>query len=116
MPFYISKSREGWKLTDDDWNIIEDGMKSKKEAEDEMVALSAAQNIKVGGEKGLPENYRPALADDVPEGRACGNCKFFDESKVSPDGTQAWCTLWDDWADGGHYCNKWEGKGDAVQD
>jgi hypothetical protein len=116
MAFYISKSRQGWKLTDDDWNIIEDNMKSKREAEDEMVSLSAAQNIKVGGEKGLPENYRPALAKDVPEGRACGNCKFFNEEKVSPDGTQAWCTLWDDWADGGYYCNKWEGKGDAVQD
>jgi hypothetical protein len=30
MAFYISKSRQGWKLTDDDWNIIEDGMKSKR--------------------------------------------------------------------------------------
>jgi len=110
MAFYYSKSREGWKLTDDDWNIIDDDYKSKREAEDEMVALSAGQGIKVGGEKGLPENYRPALAEDVPEGRACGNCKFFDESKVSPDGTQAWCTKWEDWADGGFYCNAWEEK------
>ena len=62
MAFYISKSREGWKLTDDDWNIIEDDFDSKREAEQEMVALSAAQGIEVGGEKGLPENYRPALA------------------------------------------------------
>jgi hypothetical protein len=70
MAFYISKSRQGWKLTDDDWNIIEDNMKSKKEAQDEMVALSAGQGIEVGGEKGLPENYRPALAEDVPPGGA----------------------------------------------
>ena len=111
MAFYYSKSREGWKVTDDDWNIIEDGMKSKREAEDEMVALSAGQDVPAGGEKGLPEAYRPALADDVPEGRACGNCKFFDESKISPDGTQAWCTAWEDWADGGFYCDKWEAKG-----
>jgi hypothetical protein len=110
MAFYISKSRQGWKLTDDDWNIIEDGMKSKREAEDEMVALSAGQNIEVGGEKGLPENYRPALAEDVPPGGACGTCKFFDESNVSPDGTQAWCTRWEDWADGGFYCDAWEEK------
>ena len=110
MTFYISKSRQGWKLTDDEWNIIEDGMKSKREAEDEMVALSAGQNIEVGGEKGLPENYRPALAEDVPAGGACGTCKFFDESNVSPDGTQAWCTRWEDWADGGFYCDAWEEK------
>jgi hypothetical protein len=110
MAFYISKSRQGWKLTDDEWNIIEDGMKSKREAEDEMVALSAGQNIEVGGEKGLPENYRPALAEDVPPGGACGTCKFFDESNVSPDGTQAWCTRWEDWADGGFYCDAWEEK------
>ena len=98
MAFYISKSREGWKLTDDDWNIIEDDFDTKREAEQEMVALSAGQGIEVGGEKGLPENYRPALAEDVPPGGACGTCKFFDESKVSEDGTQAWCTRWDDWA------------------
>ena len=110
MAFYISKAREGWKLTDDDWNIIEDDFDTKREAQDEMVALSAAQNIEVGGEKGLPENYRPALAKDVPEGRACGNCKYFNEKKVSDEGYEAWCTAWDDWADGGFYCNKWEAK------
>jgi hypothetical protein len=32
----------------------------------------------------LPDNYRPATSEDVPEGRACGNCMFFDESD---DGT-----------------------------
>jgi hypothetical protein len=26
MAFYISKSRQGWKLTDDDWNIIDDAL------------------------------------------------------------------------------------------
>ena len=31
MAFYISKSREGWKLTDDDWNILEDDFDSKRE-------------------------------------------------------------------------------------
>ena len=39
----------------------------------------------------LPENYRPALAEDVPEGRACGNCIFFNELKKSDDGTRAYC-------------------------
>jgi uncharacterized protein len=58
----------------------------------------------------LPENYRPALNDDVPEGRACGNCIFFDESRVNEDGDKAWCTKWDDFVEGGWYCNSWEPK------
>jgi HK97 family phage prohead protease len=56
----------------------------------------------------LPDNYRPALAEDVPEGRACGNCFFFDESRVNADGDKAWCERWDDFVDGGYYCNAWE--------
>jgi HK97 family phage prohead protease len=56
----------------------------------------------------LPDNYRPALAEDVPEGRACGNCFFFDESRVNAEGDKAWCERWDDFVDGGFYCNSWE--------
>ena len=56
----------------------------------------------------LPDNYRPALADDVPEGRACGNCFFFDESRVNAEGDKAWCERWDDFVDAGYYCNAWE--------
>ena len=56
----------------------------------------------------LPDNYRPALADDVPEGRACGNCFFFDESRLNAEGDKAWCERWDDFVDGGYYCNAWE--------
>jgi HK97 family phage prohead protease len=54
----------------------------------------------------LPDNYRPALEDDVPEGRACGNCTFFDESDVRGD--QARCTRWDEYVSGGYYCNAWQ--------
>jgi HK97 family phage prohead protease len=54
----------------------------------------------------LPDNYRPATSEDVPEGRACGNCALFDESDVAPDG-RARCTLWDEYVDGGFYCNSW---------
>jgi uncharacterized protein len=58
----------------------------------------------------LPDNYRPALAPDVPEGRACGNCIFFDESRLNDDGDKAWCQRWDAFVDGGNYCNAWEPK------
>ena len=107
--FYISKSRTGWKVTDEEMNPLAD-LPDKRAAEQEMVALSAEQGVEAGGEKGLPEAYRPALAEDVPPGGACGTCKFFDETQISEDGTQAWCTRWEDWADGGFYCDAWEEK------
>lgn len=63
----------------------------------------------------LPDNYRPALAEDVPEGRACGNCSFYDKSKVDEAGEKAYCTKWDDFVDGGFYCDAWQSnEGDAV--
>jgi HK97 family phage prohead protease len=55
----------------------------------------------------LPENYRPATSDDVPEGRACGNCRFFNEDDVNDEG-EARCTLWDEYVAGGNYCDSWE--------
>ncbi len=60
------------------------------------------------GERNLPDNYRPALAQDVPEGRACGNCFFFNEERLNEDGDKAWCEKWDAFVDGGNYCNAWE--------
>jgi HK97 family phage prohead protease len=59
-------------------------------------------------QRDLPDNYRPALAEDVPEGRACGNCYFFNEERQNEDGTKAWCEKWDDYVDGGYYCNAWQ--------
>ncbi len=60
---------------------------------------------------GLPDNYRPATSDDVPEGRACGNCVFFNEEKLDDEG-RAWCEWWMDWAQAGFYCNAWRGHDD----
>lgn len=65
----------------------------------------------------LPDNYRPALSDDVPEGRACGNCFFFNEDRVSPDGDKAWCERWGDFVLGGNYCNAWQpDKDDEMEE
>jgi len=58
----------------------------------------------------LPENYRPAVSDDVPEGRACGNCVFYNEDRVNDDGVQVWCDKWEDWVRGDHYCDAWRGR------
>lgn len=61
----------------------------------------------------LPDNYRPALAEDVPDGRACGNCFFFNEERQNEDGTKAWCEKWEDFVDGGYYCNAWQADEEA---
>jgi HK97 family phage prohead protease len=58
----------------------------------------------------LPDNYRSALEEDVPEGRACGNCLFFNEDRLSEDGEMAWCEQWEDFVAGGNYCNAWQAK------
>jgi uncharacterized protein len=54
----------------------------------------------------LPDNYRPALEDDVPEGRACGNCMFYDETNTNGD--RAWCQQWNEYVRGDYYCNAWQ--------
>ena len=61
-------------------------------------------------DRALPDNYRPALSPDVPEGRACGNCHFYDEDDVQGEGDnlKAYCERWDAYVDGGFYCNAWQ--------
>jgi HK97 family phage prohead protease len=71
--------------------------------------------VEIELERALPDNYRPALAQDVPEGRACGNCFFYDESRQNADGTKAWCEKWDEFVDGGYYCNAWQAD-DDIED
>jgi uncharacterized protein len=115
MPYFISQNTEcpDWAVVKED-NSVVSCQDSKESAIDQMVALSLAENLEPGGElnstRELPENYRPALAEDVPEGRACGNCIFFNEERQNEDGTKAWCEQWDEFVDGGFYCNAWEPK------
>ena len=73
---------------------------------------SLAGNIEPEGERALPENYRPALAEDVPEGRACGNCAFYNEEEVQGD--KAYCEKWDDYVSGAYYCNAWQPAGEQT--
>jgi len=69
--------------------------------------------IAMVAQEALPENYRPATSDDVPEGRACGNCRFFNENRVDEDG-RAWCERWDAYAEGGSYCNAWQPQAEEA--
>jgi HK97 family phage prohead protease len=110
MPYFITDQAPdcaGWATVKDDGEVI--GCHTTKQgAIDQMVAVSLAEEMEPGGERALPDNYRPALAQDVPEGRACGNCFFYDESRVNEAGDKAWCEKWDEFVDGGYYCNAWQ--------
>jgi uncharacterized protein len=118
MPYYITdKSPEcqGWATVKEDGEVM-GCHTSKEDAIAQGVAIAQSEGSSFEGElRQLPDNYRPALAEDVPEGRACGNCIFYDESRVSEDGTKAWCERWDEFVDGGFYCNAWEPKEEARQ-
>ena len=110
MPYYIKLGAigcDGWATVKDDGEVI-GCHQSKADAIAQMVAVSLAEDIEPGGERALPDNYRPALAEDVPEGRACGNCHFYDEGRQNDDGTKAWCERWADFVDGAYYCNAWQ--------
>ena len=83
--------------------------------EDNNGTSTGQERLHTAEARELPDNYRPALAEDVPEGRACGNCIFFNELKQSDDGTRAYCERWEDYVDGGYYCNAWEAKEENRQ-
>lgn len=59
MPYFIEKSADGWNTVKDDGTIL-GKHKTKKQAIDQMVAVSLAENIPVGGERAVAEgSYTP---------------------------------------------------------
>lgn len=111
MPYFITDSAAdcaGWATIKEDGEVI-GCHTTKQDAIDQMIAVSIAEDMEPGGERVLPDNYRPALAADVPEGRACGNCYFYDEDNLQESNGEikAWCEKWDDYVRGDHYCNAW---------
>jgi HK97 family phage prohead protease len=111
VPYFITDSAAdcaGWATIKEDGEVI-GCHTTKQDAIDQMIAVSIAEDMEPGGERVLPDNYRPALAADVPEGRACGNCYFYDEDNLQESNGEikAWCEKWDDYVRGDHYCNAW---------
>lgn len=112
MPYYITNSPigcDGWATIKEDGEII--GCHTNKDAAiAQMVAVSIAEGIEPGGERALPDNYRPSLSDDVPQGRACGNCAFYDETNTQEQegALVAFCHRWDEYVRGDFYCNAWQ--------
>ena len=114
MPYFITDKSEdcaGWATVKEDGEVI-GCHTTKQDAIDQMVAVSIAEDMEPGGERALPDNYRPALASDVPEGRACGNCHYYNEDMIQEDGKElkAYCMKWDAYVLGGWYCNAWESE------
>ena len=114
MPYFITDKAEdcaGWATVKEDGEVI-GCHTTKQDAIDQMVAVSIAEDMEPGGERALPDNYRPALSSDVPEGRACGNCHYYNEDMIQEDGKElkAYCMKWDAYVLGGWYCNAWESE------
>ena len=112
MPYFItdkSPDCSGWATVKEDGEVL-GCHKSKQDAIDQMIAISLGEGLEPGGERALPDNYRPALSPDVPEGRACGNCHYYNEDMIQEDGRElkAYCMKWDAYVLGGWYCNAWE--------
>ena len=112
MPYFVtdqSADCNGWATVKQDGEVI-GCHNSKEDAIAQMIAVSLAEGIEPGGDylvaRVLPDNYRPALENDVPEGRACGNCVFYNEAKV--EGDKAYCEKWDEYVSGAYYCNAWQ--------
>jgi len=113
MPYFITDSADGcdgWATVKDDGEVM--GCHgSKQGAIDQALAIAQAEGSTFEGERSireLPDNYRPATSEDVPEGRACGNCVFYNEDRINEDGLRVWCERWVDWVRGDHYCNAWQ--------
>jgi len=120
MPYFITDKAEscsGWATVKEDGEVI-GCHTSKQEAIDQMVAVSLAEGIEPGGERALPDNYRPSLSPDVPEGRACGNCAFYNEDEViEVEGElRAFCGRWNDYVRGDFYCNAWQPHDEEDED
>jgi HK97 family phage prohead protease len=115
MPYFVSDSNpdcNGFAVEKADGEVMGCHV-TKQDAIDQMVAISLSEGIEPGGERSvrdLPDNYRPALAPDVPDGRACGNCIFYNEERINEAGDKAWCERWEEFVDGAFYCNAWQGE------
>jgi uncharacterized protein len=122
VPYYIEENNPScavgeWATVKEDGEIM-GCHEDKQSAIDQGLAIAEAEGSTFEGEKSvrdLPDNYRPATSDDVPEGRACGNCMFFNEENLDEEG-RAFCERWDEYVEGGQYCNAWEPREDGEEE
>jgi len=97
MPYSIVNDHpdcEGFAVVKDSDNELLGCHKTKAQAQEQLNAI----NIAEFGTRELPQNYRPASSEDVPEGRNCANCYFYEAG---------YCELWDANVKANYYCNRW---------
>lgn len=121
MPYYISDSAEGcsgWATVKEDGEVM-GCHTTKQSAIDQALAIAQNEGSTFEGERSvkrdLPDAYRPALSDDVPEGRACGNCFFYNEERINEAGDKAWCEKWEEFVRGDYYCDAWQEDDDMEE-
>lgn len=101
MPYFISDKNpecSGWAVEKSDGEVI-GCHTTKADAIKQMVAVSIAEDMEPGGERALPDNYRPATSADVPVNRNCGNCGYY---------VHGYCLKWEAPVQVQYYCNAWE--------
>jgi HK97 family phage prohead protease len=113
MPYFISNTEpecQNWamikRLENGSYEVV-GCHETKQQAINHMVAASLAEDITPGGERLLPDNYRPASSQDVPEGRYCSNCVYY---------VNGLCKLWNEQVRDDYYCNKWEAKAEELME
>jgi len=97
MPYSIKNDHpdcDGFAVVKDADNELLGCHKTKSQAQEQLTAI----NISEYGTRALPQNYRPASSDDVPEGRNCANCSFY---------RAGYCELWEANVKANYYCNRW---------
>lgn len=104
MPYSIVNDHpdcSGYAVIKDEGRQLMGCHRSMAQAERQLTALNIAEY----GNQALPDNYRPASSEDVPDGRNCGNCVHF---------IQGYCNLWQENVQASFYCNRWVMREDTV--
>lgn len=97
MPYSIVNDHpdcQGFAVIKDSTREVMGCHRTQAQAQDQLTAINIAEY----GNRELPQNYRPASSDDVPEGRNCANCSFYQDG---------YCDLWDENVRADYYCNRW---------
>jgi hypothetical protein len=97
MPYSIVNDHpecDGFAVIKDEGRELLGCHRTQAQAQDQLTAI----NISEYGNRELPDNYRPASSADVPEGRNCANCYFYEAG---------YCSLWEDNVEADYYCNRW---------
>ena len=97
MPYSIVNDHpdcQGFAVIKDSTREVIGCHRTEAQAQAQLTAI----NIAEFANRDLPQNYRPASSVDVPEGRNCFNCFFYEEG---------YCELWEENVRANYYCNRW---------